>query len=168
MDARTRGQGARVASGDGWTSCAQGHRHWGRHGAAGLLLVAPALAGAPAAVLLQLRVRWSHHGGTWGLPGGARHRREDAAAAALRECGEEVDVDLAAVRVVGELLDDHGGWAYTTVVASAPSRLPAAPDGWESDAVDWVPAPEVPGRLLHPGLALTWPRLAPLLPQGGG
>jgi 8-oxo-dGTP diphosphatase len=31
----------RVADGDGWVSCALGHRHWGVHGAAGLLVVTP-------------------------------------------------------------------------------------------------------------------------------
>src|SRR3978361_1421771 len=73
---------------DGWTTCALGHRHWGLVGAAGLLLHRAGAAGTE--VLLQLRVEWSHHGGTWGTPGGALHPKESAADGALREAGEEL------------------------------------------------------------------------------
>ena len=56
--------------GDGWTRCAQGHRHWGIYGAAGLLLR------HDDRILLQHRALWSHHGGTWGVLGGARNSDE--------------------------------------------------------------------------------------------
>ena len=62
--------------------------YWGRHGAAGLLLRAPRPDGTPA-VLLQHRAPWSHQGGTWGLPGGARDSHETAEQAAVREAHEE-------------------------------------------------------------------------------
>ena len=58
------------------------------HGAAGLLLRAPRPDGTPA-VLLQHRAPWSHQGGTWGLPGGARDSHETAEQAAVREAHEE-------------------------------------------------------------------------------
>ena len=156
--------------GDGWTRCAAGHRHWGRFGAAGLLLLAP--DGGGTSVLLQLRAGWSHHGGTWGLPGGARALGETAVEAALRECAEEVAVDLSQVRVQGTSDDDHGGWRYTTVVARVPGRLPAAATGGESEDVAWVPLADVPRHGapttgLHPGLAAGWTRLAPLLAAAG-
>src|SRR5690242_20622060 len=61
-----------MASGDGWTRCAAGHRHWGRFGAAGLLLV------DDDRVILQHRAAWTHEGDSWGLPGGARNSDEDA------------------------------------------------------------------------------------------
>lgn len=144
-------------SGDGWTTCALGHRHWGLFGAAGLLLRTPPTQ--DRAVGLQLRADRSHHGGTWGILGGARHEDETAVEAALREAGEEATVDLDQVRVEASYVDDHGGWAYTTIVASASSTMPLAPRNWESDAVRWVPLPEVDGLALHPGFATTWPLL---------
>ena len=71
---------------DGWAFCALGHRHWGRAGAAGLLLHRAGADGCE--VLLQHRARWSHHGGTWGTPGGALHHGERASEGALREVRE--------------------------------------------------------------------------------
>ena len=42
-------------------------------------------------VVLQHRAWWSHQGGTWGIPGGARDSDETAVAAALRESAEEAN-----------------------------------------------------------------------------
>lgn len=146
-------------SGDGWVSCDQGHRHWGRFGAAGLLLRRS--AGSDADVLLQLRVEWSHHGGTWGLPGGARDADEPPIAAALREAAEETSVDPRAVHVEASLRDDHGGWSYTTIIGSATSTSTQTPEpvGPESTALRWVAEAEVEACALHPGFARTWPLL---------
>lgn len=146
-----------MTSGDGWTTCAAGHRHWGLFGAAGLLLRTPA-AEHPA-VGLQLRAGRSHHGGTWGILGGARDADETAVQAALREAGEEATVAPGQVRVEGRFVDDHGGWAYTTILASASSTMSLAPRNWESDAVAWVPLESVDSLDLHPGFARTWPLL---------
>ena len=142
--------------GDGWTTCALGHRHWGVQGAAGLLLRWVGPGGAH--VLMQHRAEWSHQGGTWGLPGGARDSHESPEQAALREAAEEAGVDPATVRVRGRYRDDHVGWAYDTVVADV--AAPAEPVAQrESAGLAWVPEPEVTARALHPGLALSWPRL---------
>ena len=108
-----------MQSGDGWTRCALGHRHWGRYGAAGVLAVAPG-----PYVLLQHRAPWSHGGDTWGVPGGARHRTETAEEGALRETVEETGLDVGRLVVVDRHVADHGSWSYTTLVAKAPSRLP--------------------------------------------
>jgi 8-oxo-dGTP diphosphatase len=144
--------------GNGWVRCAQGHRHWGRYGAAGLLLRHDD-AGGLTYVLLQHRAAWSHHGDTWGIPGGARDSHETPEEAALREAVEESGVDLRQV-VVGEpWVDDHGGWSYVTVRAEAPGLLPVSPLGFESNALRWVPEPEVEGLALHPGFADTWHHL---------
>ncbi|MDD9205221.1 hypothetical protein PU560_01925, partial [Georgenia sp. 10Sc9-8] len=62
-DARPRRQ-----SGDGWVQCGCGAEHWGLNGAAGLMLWRAAADQEPSLVL-QHRALWSHHGGTWGLPG---------------------------------------------------------------------------------------------------
>lgn len=143
--------------GDGWTTCAGGHRHWGLHGAAGLLVAADG-SGGPS-VLLQHRAEWSHHGGTWGVPGGARASAESAVQAALREAAEETGLDPAGVAVTGELLDDHGGWSYTTVLARVPEPLAVHARDRESLDVRWVPLAGVADLPLHPGFASTWPAL---------
>ncbi|WP_409331761.1 NUDIX domain-containing protein [Trujillonella humicola] len=148
---------------DGWTTCDLGHRHWGRAGAAGLLLHRH--GGSGPELLLQHRAEWSHHGGTWGTPGGALHRGEAPERGALREVHEELGLGEDDVVLGARSVDDHGGWAYTTVLAT-PSR-PIEPadlrlDG-ESTAVGWIPLTGLERVPLHPGLAASLPRLVPLL-----
>jgi 8-oxo-dGTP diphosphatase len=153
--------------GNGWVRCALGHRHWGRFGAAGLLAYVPVAgkdqAARPAAagsVLLQHRTWWSHHGGTWGLPGGARDSHESPVDTAFREAAEECGVPAGAARPRGIFTDDHGGWSYTTVLAEAVAPFAVLSDDHESDEVAWVEAPDVAAFSLHPGFVLHWPRLA--------
>lgn len=141
--------------GDGWAECAQGHRHWGVHGASGLLAVHHDDLGTPY-VLMQKRALWSHHGGTWGLPGGARDSHEDAVASALREAREEAALGAEGLRVQGVYRDDHGGWAFETVIAESAGLLAAVCANGESDELCWLPLPEVTDRVLHPGFAATW------------
>jgi 8-oxo-dGTP pyrophosphatase MutT (NUDIX family) len=143
--------------------CREGHRHWGLFGAAGLLLTRAGPSGQ--AVLLQHRATWSHHGGTWGLLGGARHSSESAVTAALREAAEEGGLVADAVRVHGRNDDDHGGWSYVTVVAATGPSTTATPTSPESIAVEWVPADEVERRDLHPGFGASWPGLRTALRQ---
>lgn len=147
-----------MGGGDGWTTCAQGHSHWGRVGAAGLLLAAPDERGR-LRVLLQHRAAWSHHGDTWGVPGGARDPGETPEQAALREAGEETGLDPGAVRVTATSTVDHGGWAYTTVLAAADRLLEVHDLDRESTAVRWVLLEEVEDLPLHPGFAASWPGL---------
>ena len=136
--------------GDGWTHCALGHKHWGIFGAAGLLLRHGDL------VLLQHRALWSHHGGTWGLLGGARNRGETAEQAAGREAAEEAGLAPDSYTVTGSYVDDHGGWSYTTVIAHA--AAPVLPTGLTRETLEvrWVPADDLDGLPLHPGFAATW------------
>lgn len=147
--------------GDGWVECDDGRRRWGRFGAAGLLLRAPDPAGGPQPlVLLQLRVAWSHHGGTWGLPGGARDSDESPVEGALREVWEETGIEPADVSPRASSVDDLGGdstgWSYTTVLADAVRPLVTVANR-ESDELRWVPESEVPLLPLHPGLRDSWP-----------
>jgi 8-oxo-dGTP diphosphatase len=143
--------------GNGWTTCGQGHRHWGRFGAAGLLAFAP--DEGQTCVLLQRRSWWGNHGGTWGPPGGARDSHESAVTAALREAEEECAMPAGAVSVTGIFRDDHGGWSYQTVIASAPRPFPVRAVGSETSQASWVAAEDVAALGLHPGFAEQWPVL---------
>lgn len=154
--------GVAATDGDGWALCARGHRHWGKYGAAGLLAVHHDRDGTPH-LLMQKRAWWCHHGGTWGLPAGARDSHEDPVTAALREAGEEAALAAEGLRIQGLHIDDHGGWAFHTVIAEADGFLPAAPASSETTETRWIPVEEVTTRRLHPGFAATWPELRPAL-----
>jgi 8-oxo-dGTP diphosphatase len=143
--------------GDGWVRCSLGHRHWGRYGAAGLLLIDTRAGGRPS-VLLQHRAAWTASGDTWGVPGGARDSHEAAVGAALREAGEEAGIQTESVRVFGELIDDHGGWRYTTVMADLVAEVTLVVQA-ESRELRWVELGVVDALTLHPGFARTWPLL---------
>lgn len=139
--------------GDQFVHCGLGHRHWGKYGAAGLLLHHDGM------VLLQLRSPIGLGPNTWGLFGGAKDRDEPSVTAALREAGEESTLDAGVVRVRGLLREDHKGWYYDTVVGDVETMPEVAPASWESTDARWVPADEVAGMNLFPAFALTWPRV---------
>jgi 8-oxo-dGTP diphosphatase len=145
------------SDGNGWIDCGHGHRHWGRFGAAGLALVRRS---PQPQVLLQLRARWTHEGGTWGLVGGARDSHESVAQAALREAAEEAGVDSTQVTVLGSQVGvDDGNWSYTYVLGLAADGLLVGPVTAESDELRWVGLDDVLALPLHAGLAVTWPAL---------
>lgn len=145
--------------GDGWAVGKNGARHWGKHGAAGLLLRAPSGGGEPT-VLLQHRALWSHQGGTWALPGGAKDSHESSVHAAVREADEETGIGSERVHVRGEVITStvESGWSYTTVIADADTQLATIPNG-ESTELRWVPESLVDELPLHPGFAASWPSL---------
>jgi 8-oxo-dGTP diphosphatase len=146
--------------GDGWVVSDTGSWFWGRHGAAGLLLRAPHHDGSTT-VLLQHRAAWSHQGGTWGLPGGARDSHETVEQAAIREAHEEAGLsfDQLTVRtkvVTKEVLGENDAyWSYTTVIADAPEQLATTPNR-ESAELRWVAEDDVADLPLHPGFAASW------------
>jgi 8-oxo-dGTP diphosphatase len=139
--------------GDQFVHCGLGHRHWGKYGAAGLLVHHGEM------VLLQQRSALSLGQKTWGLFGGARERDEPPVTAALRETVEESTLDASAVRIRGLLREDHEGWTYDTVVGDLPAMPHVAPASWESMDARWVPAGEVEELDLFPSFAVTWPRV---------
>ncbi|NLV78724.1 MAG: NUDIX hydrolase [Rhodococcus sp.] len=145
--------------GDGWATGPDGELRWGRHGAAGLLLRAPLADGTPA-VLLQHRAAWSHQGGTWALPGGARDSHESTVDAAVREAHEEAGIDVGSVAVRAQRVTSgaSSGWTYTTVVADAPAPLDTTLNQ-ESTELRWVPEDDVETMALHSGFAQSWPSL---------
>ena len=144
-----------------WKTCSCGERHWGRYGAAGLLLSDP----ARTAVLLQKRSVHVHQGGTWGVPGGAIERGETVRDAALREAHEEAGLDPRTLRVTSTVVGtDHGDWAYTYVLAEAerpeqPELVAAGSTSWEAERTLWVDLTRVESYALHPGLRAHWSTL---------
>jgi 8-oxo-dGTP diphosphatase len=149
-----------MRSGNGWVTCEQGHQHWGLFGAAGLLVYAPDSDNETGIlVLLQHRAAWSHQGGTWALPGGAMDSDETPAEAALREADEECMLDPKLVVPRAMYSEEHGGWAYHTIVAQAAEPFRVYSDSYETDEALWLPPARVDGLDLHPGFAASWPVL---------
>jgi len=140
--------------GDAWAVGPDGTKAWGRFGAAGLLVDDGA-----GRVLLQHRVEWSHHGGTWGIPGGARHQGEDAVTGALRESAEEAGVPEDGVALRHTAVLDLGFWTYTTVVGRASRPFDPVIADRESLALSWIPVDDVETLPLHPGFGASWPAL---------
>ena len=113
-------------------------------------------------MLLQHRVTESRYGGTWGIPGGALDLGENARDGGMRELMEETAIDEGSIETIAEFFDDHGGWAYTTVLARAPQLL-ATEKNWESKDLRWVPLDEVADYDLHPSFRTVFPYLTALL-----
>jgi ADP-ribose pyrophosphatase YjhB (NUDIX family) len=113
-------------------------------------------------VLLQKRAWWTHHGGTWGVPGGAKASWETPEQAALRELAEEVEMTIGDVAVERVHHDDHGGWSYWTVIATIATPATAKARSRETAEMRWVAAEAVAALDLHPGFAATWPLLTGL------
>ena len=105
----------------GWRA---GHFPADSRAAAALVLLYPSRGG----VAVPLTVRASglaRHAGQISLPGGAADEGETLAQTALREASEEIGVDPAAVRVLGELTPVHvivSGFTLHPVVAVTDAR----------------------------------------------
>ena len=89
-------------------------------------IAAPGAWSREAALILTRRaVHLRHHPDQWALPGGRVDAGESAEAAALRELGEEVGLDLEPSAVLGRLDDfiTRSGFVITPVVVWAgPAR----------------------------------------------
>ena len=140
--------------GDGWIECACGSKHWGKHGAAGLLII------RDGAIFLQHRAPWVHNGDTWGLPGGARDSHETISEAAIRETVEETGINPEHVKVIGAFADDHIDWRYDTVIAIAHGELDTATWNTETHDIGWFTIEEIAKLDLHPSFARTWSALS--------
>lgn len=140
--------------GDAWVYSETGQRYWGRFGAAGLVAVDP-----HRGILLQHRAEWSHHGGTWGIPGGALHEGELPAVGALREAAEEAGVPADAVAPLFTSVLELGFWRYTTLVARVTDPFDPVIADAESLELRWVPIDDVDALPLHHGFAASWPGL---------
>jgi 8-oxo-dGTP pyrophosphatase MutT (NUDIX family) len=105
--------------------------------AAGLLLLYPGEDGPT----IPLTVRASHlrrHAGQISLPGGATDTGETLVQAALREAHEEIGVDPARVRILGELTPVHvlvSGFTLHPVVGITEQRPEFRPAAHEVETV---------------------------------
>jgi ADP-ribose pyrophosphatase YjhB (NUDIX family) len=135
---------------EGYRGCPQG-RHWGPHGAAGVLPFT--VFRGRLYVLLGLRSRKVNYGGTWACFGGALNfRHEDTWVAATRELHEETSGLEGHVSDWADYYrhDCECGWFYVTFLAEVPCTEPEDNDGpawlpevrvstghssWETDSV---------------------------------
>ena len=140
--------------GDAWAVGPDGQKFWGAFGAAGLLVWH-----RTAGILLQHRAEWSHHGGTWGIPGGAIRQGEDAISGALREANEEAGVPEELVTVLFTEVLDLDFWTYTTVVVESSEVFEPVMGDSESEALAWIALDDVESFDLHPGFGNSWPAL---------
>ncbi|WP_300047458.1 NUDIX domain-containing protein [Trueperella sp.] len=169
-------------SGDSFVECRCGQRHWGLFGAAGIMAWRPGAprndagrAGTPSGreasgepgtegeVLMQLRVDWSHHGGTWGVPGGAIDVGESPWEGALREFFEETGIrELEPPS--GRHVLAHPDWSYTTFVAKIADPGADVVANPESAALRWVKVSQLADLNLIAPFRQALPELLSYLP----
>ena len=106
--------------------------------------------------------------GTWSAPSGALHHGESSYDGARREAAEEMGGLPDQMTHVGEHIDDHGGWKFTTHVVEVPEKWTPNFHDTEigTEGHRWVPEPEVGSMPLHSGFAKTWPTLSKAAAKG--
>jgi hypothetical protein len=132
-------------------ACRHGTRHWGRFGAAGLLLRDERRGDPPAPA------EWTHEGGAWGLPGGAR---DPTRTRCRPPCARRPRKPASrSTRPAHRLLHRRSRRVELHTVHIGPrawvrSRRGADP---ESTEIRWWPRALVPRLPLHSGLAAQLP-----------
>lgn len=141
--------------------CSCGAKHWGLHGAAGLLVWRD--VGGVREVAMQHRASWTHHGDTWGIPGGALTDAESPVVGALREAVEEAGLVTSAVRVRADRILTHPDWSYTTVIAEAVAPWEPSVTDPESHELRWIDLAALERYPLLPAFEATLPELRTML-----
>jgi 8-oxo-dGTP pyrophosphatase MutT (NUDIX family) len=95
----------------------------------------------PGLILTQRLDTMRHHAGQVAFPGGRIDPGETAPQAALREAWEEIDLDPAAVRLLGEadIYRTITNFIVTPVVGMVPPDLPLAAN--PAEVADWFEVP---------------------------
>ncbi|KAI0148044.1 hypothetical protein F4776DRAFT_660217 [Hypoxylon sp. NC0597] len=147
--------------------CDKGHEHFGKLGAAGILIYRYRASGE-VEMLLGKRSASSHDGDSWSTIGGAIDQGETPQAAALRELKEEISLDgRATLELTGVSFNDHGSWVYTTYLATPKVELDITKlklEETEITALQWYTRKELGGIKLNSGFATTAQVLKTLLP----
>ncbi|KAI1381996.1 NUDIX hydrolase domain-like protein [Hypoxylon crocopeplum] len=120
-------------------------------------------------MLLGLRAPNTDEPGTWSTIGGCLNRGENAFAAAIRECREEIGINAEeCLEPTAIIVDDHGGWSYTTILATPTRDITDRDfrlDNNEIYEIRWVTRRDLPGMEVHSAFkASTLDELRFLLP----
>jgi len=154
----TKDQSAELHGPEGTAECDRGHTHHGEYGGAGLLIRHRGDDGK-LRYLLQKRSPEEDDPGTWSIPGGALLQGEQPLHGAYREAGEEMGDIPPSVTEHHRVVDDHGGWAWTTLVCDTPEQFAPSVDGATSDETagwGWFTADEISRLDLHPHFKESW------------
>ncbi len=114
--------------------------HDGEHREAAVLVAITDRA-APGLILTQRREHLRTHPGQVAFPGGRIDEGEDAVSAALREAQEELGLNPALVRLLGEA-DTYctvTGYLVTPIIGVVPPELELVPN--PEEVADWFEAP---------------------------
>ncbi|MDO9378646.1 MAG: NUDIX hydrolase [Nocardioidaceae bacterium] len=140
--------------------CTCGRQHDGAHGAAGLALI------RDGRLLICHHSEFAMANGVWSLPGGPVEHGESPLRAAKRAARTELaGLDVSAIRVVGEMVDDHGGWAYTTLICEYDGPTELKPSGPDASGLVWAPLEAVSSAQMLDQSAHTWPALRDRIKQ---
>jgi ADP-ribose pyrophosphatase YjhB (NUDIX family) len=146
-----------MKSGDGYIQCDQGHTHWGKYGAAGILFRSS--IGDHNFYFLVNRLPsliQNIESYTWSIPGGAIDKNESAFDAALREFYEECYGEPVIDNVKTLSVNDHGKWKYTTFLVDTNTPM-GIKDRQEHNLSAWMTKKEIDQiNYLHPGFQETW------------
>jgi 8-oxo-dGTP pyrophosphatase MutT (NUDIX family) len=95
----------------------------------------------PGMLLLHRPSHMRSHPGQIAFPGGGIDPGETPVEAALREANEELGIDPALVRVVGEsdVYKTHSGFEITPVLATVPADIAISPN--PAEVAQWFEAP---------------------------
>lgn len=138
-------------------TCDMGHDH-DSHAAAGILLRSRNDNGKRVYFLHQRPDGDAGGGGTWVTPGGGLHAGEDPLAGAYRETQEEIGT-LPRLRHHHAVVQDHGGWSYTTYIADVKKPFTPLMNGSTPDEVagwGWFTKKEIRALRLSRGLDDGW------------
>lgn len=163
---KTRGNPPVTAVKDEGVYCDQGHEHDAPHGAAGMLIRHMGDDGN-ARYLLQKRSPWVDHPDTWAFPGGGLHDGESPVQGAYRETVEEMGGLPEGVKPTDLHTDDHGGWAFHTLMADAPHRFEPSGNDGEAAGHGWFTIDEMKKLPLHPGFKKNLKAVTSMRRQGG-
>lgn len=129
--------------------------------------VAAAVVVHGARVLVQTRPPGAHYAGWYEFPGGKREDGESLEQCAVRECREELGLDVAVESVLDEV-----AWSYpqrdvrVTFLLCRPLDVEPAPRGLDGQQISWADAAGLDALRFLPATEVVLDRLRERL--GGG